>query len=309
MWQNFFYQEKGLFLQSLHPAASLTFTGTLLVLAVLCEHPLYLAGILPVTLLSLWAADGLTAWKGYLKAILWLVVLVTVLNPLVNHSGDTVLWQGPCLPLAGQPVLTLEAMAYGAAMSVRLLDLVSVFCLFNLTVHPDRCFSLFSLFARKSALVVSLTTRLFPVMFAALQRIREAQQLRGVDFQRGTLRQRAAKNASLFYILLVSSLEDSLQVAEAMHARAFGSGPRTRYRQDLFRPRDALCLAGSIFSLLVAVYALAGGLAGYTYFPALGGLFSGGFSLPALAAVLGGLSVPALLSWGCAHWPYLKWKI
>jgi len=309
MLQKFFYQGKGLFLQSLHPAASITFIAVLLVLAVIFTHPFYLIGILMVTLLALWAADGLAAWEGYLKVALWMVVLVMAINPLVNHNGNTVLWQGPCLPLFGQIIITMEAVSYGAAMGVRLLDMVSVFCLFNLIVHPDRFFSLFSMFARKSALVVSLATRLFPVMFAAMQNIREAQQLRGVDFSKGTLRERAVKNASLFNILLVSSLEDSLQVAEAMHARAFGSGPRSRYRRDIFRPRDGICLAGSIFSLGVSVYSLARGLGTYTYFPELSGLFSGSLSLLALAAVLGGLSLPALLSWGCNRCHYLKLKI
>jgi len=309
MLQKFFYQEKGVFLQSLHPAASMTFIAVLLVQTVIFTHPLYLTGILMVTFLALWAADGLAAWEGYMKAALWMAVLVTAINPLVNHNGNTVLWQGPDLPLFGRPVFTIEAVSYGAAMGVRLLDMVSVFCLFNLIVHPDRFFSLFSAFARRSALAASLATRLFPVMLAAMENIREAQQLRGVDFSKGTLKERAVKNASLFNILLISSLEDSLQVAEAMHARAFGSGSRSRYRRYIFRPRDVLCLAGSIFSLGVSIFSLARGLGSYTYFPELSSFFNNSASLPALAAVLGGLSLPALLSWGCNHCHYLKSKI
>jgi len=308
MLQKFFYQEKGLFLQSLHPAVSVTFTAVLLVQTVIFTHPLYLAGILVVTFLAIWEAGGLAAWEGYMKVALWMAALVTAINPLVNHSGNTVLWEGPDLPLSGRPIFTVEAISYGAAMGVRLLDMVSVFCLFNLIVHPDCFFSLFSTFARKSALAVSLATRLLPVMFAAMQNIREAQQLRGVDFSKGTLRERAAKNASLINILLVSSLEDSLQLAEAMHARAFGSGPRSRYRRDVFRPRDGICLAGSIFSLGATIFGLARGVGSYTYFPELSSLFNSGASLPALAAVLGGLALPALLSWGCNHCHYLKWK-
>lgn len=309
MLQRFFYQDKGLFLQSLHPTASITFLAVLLVLAVIFDHPLYLIGILMVTLLALWTADGLAAWESYMKVALWMVVLVMAINPLVNHNGNTVLWQGPYLPLFGRLIITIEAISYGAAMGVRLLDIMSVFCLFNLIVHPDRFFGLFSTFARKSALVVSLVTRLLPVLFAAMQNIREAQQLRGVDFSKGTLIERAVKNASLFSILLVSSLEDSLQVAEAMHARAFGSGPRSHYQRDIFRPRDSICLAGSTFSLGVSIYSLARGLGTYTYFPELSNLFNGSFSLFTLAAVFGGLSLPALLSWGCNHCHYLKLKI
>ncbi|OPX84125.1 MAG: Energy-coupling factor transporter transmembrane protein EcfT [Pelotomaculum sp. PtaB.Bin104] len=308
MFQKFFYQEKGLFLQSLHPATSLTLIAALFFLALSFSHPCYLLGLLLVILLSLWAADGLDAWEGYLKAVLWIVLLIMLINALVNHNGSTVLLRSPELPLVGRLSVTMEAISYGAAMGVRLLDVVSAFCLFNLIVHPDRFFGLFSTFARKSALVVSLATRLFPLLLATLGKLREAQQLRGVDFNQGTLRERATKSASLFNLLLLSALEDSLQMAEAMQARAFGSGPRSRYRRDPFRPRDGICLAGLGFALVMSVYSLTRGMGSYTYFPELDSLW-GGQSLLALLALLLGLTLPALLSWGCQHWHYLNSKI
>lgn len=309
MLQQFFYQEKGLFLQSLHSAAALFYIAALLVLALIFSHPLYLIGILIVTALTIWAADGLAAWEGYLKIALGMVLLIMVINPLVVHAGQTVLWHGPHLPVLGRLTITLEAVCYGAAMGVRLLDMISIFCLYNLIVHPDRLLNMFSRFAHKSALVVSLATRLFPVMAASMNNIREVQQLRGVDFQAGTLKERAGKYAALFNILLVSSLEGSLQMAEAMQARAFGSGPRSCYRREFFRPRDGLCLAGSIFSLIVTIYGIARGFGTYTYYPQLGYLFDGSATVIVLAAVLGGLSLPAVLSWGWQRCQYLKSKI
>lgn len=309
MLQQLFYQEKGLFLQSIHSAVALFYIAVLLVLALIFSHPIYLIGILIVVALTIWAADGLEAWEGYLKIALWMVVLVMVINPLVVHAGQTVLWHGPHLPVLGRMTITLEAICYGAAMGVRLLDMVSIFCLYNLIVHPDRLLSLFSRFAHKSALVVSLATRLFPVMAASMNSIREVQQLRGVDFQAGTLKERAGKYAALFNILLVSSLEGSLQMAEAMQARAFGSGPRSCYRREFFRPRDWLCLAGSIFALAVSICGAVHGFGNYTYYPQLGYLFDGGAAMIVLVAVLGGLSLPAVLSWGWQRCQYLKSKI
>lgn len=309
MLQQFFYQEKGLFLQSLHSAAALFYIAALIVLALIFSHPLYLTGILIVTALTIWAADGLAAWEGYLKITLGMVLLIMVINPLVVHAGQTVLWHGPHLPVLGRLTITLEAICYGAAMGVRLLDMVSIFCLYNLIVHPDRLLNMFSRFAHKSALVVSLATRLFPVMAASMNNIREVQQLRGVDFQAGTLKERAGKYAALFNILLVSSLEGSLQMAEAMQARAFGSGPRSCCRREFFRPRDGLCLAGSFFSLVIAIYGIICGSGIYTYYPQLGYLFDGSATVTMLAAVLSGLSLPAVLSWGWQHCQYLKSKI
>jgi energy-coupling factor transport system permease protein len=163
--------------------------------------------------------------------------------------------------------------------------------------------------AHKPALVISLSTRLLPVLAASLNNIREAQQLRGVDFSDGSLKKRVGRYTAMLNVLMISSLEDSLQIAEAMQARAFGSGPRSIYRRDLFRPRDGLCLAGSIFSLGAAVYGIINALGSYTFFPQLGSLFSNAASLPALGAVLSGLTLPALLSWGWNRCRYLKLKI
>ncbi len=309
MIQRMFYQEKGTFLQSLHPGVSLIYITVLLLTALVFDHPFYLLGSLLATLLAIWAAGGLAAWEGYLKAALWLVLLVMLINPLVNHNGSTVLWSGPELPLLGRLTVTMEAVAYGAAMGIRLLALVSVFCLFNLIIHPDRFFRMLAVLAKKSALVLSLTTRLLPVMALAMHRISEAQQLRGVDFNQGTLAQRLKKSTYRLNILLVTSLEDSLQMAEAMHARGFGSGPRTRYRQDLFRPRDGICLASCFFALVVSFYCLLSGAGSYVYFPALSVLSSSKTTLPALILLLFLLSLPALLSWGWNHCRYWKSKI
>jgi energy-coupling factor transport system permease protein len=267
---SFYYKEKGLFLQSLHPGAAVTLILVFLLQVLVFSHPLYLAGSFVVILLTIWAADGLKALKNYLKFALWVVLLVLAINPLVNQSGNTVLWQSPHLPLAGRLSVTLEAVLYGAAMGLRLLNIVVIFCLYNLIVHPDRILNMISRFAHKPALVISLSTRLLPVLAASLNNIREAQQLRGVDFSDGSLKKRVGRYTAMLNVLMISSLEDSLQIAEAMQARAFGSGPRSIYRRDLFRPRDGLCLAGSIFSLGAAVYCIINDLGSYTFFPQLG---------------------------------------
>jgi energy-coupling factor transport system permease protein len=309
MLQQFFYQEKGLFLQGLHSAASLTYIMVLFILSLVFSHPLFLAGILLVTVLTIWAADGLAAWEGYMKVAVWMVVLIMVINPLVVHAGKTVLWQSPDLPLLGRINITMEAIGYGAAMGVRLLDIISIFCLYSLIVHPDRLLNLLSRFASKSGLVITLATRLFPVMANSMNSIREVQQLRGVDFSTGSLKVKLRKYSVMFNILLISSLEDSLNIAEAMQARAFGSGTRSSYRREFFRPRDWLCLAGCLFALGVTVYIVAGGLETYHYYPRLDNLINSGATVLALAAVICGLFLPVLLSWGWQRCQYLKSKI
>jgi energy-coupling factor transport system permease protein len=90
-------------------------------------------------------------------------------------------------------------------------------------------------------------------MMRQLENIREVQVMRGVNFNAGSLKERLPKYAGLINILLLSSLEDSLEIAEAMQARAFGSGGATCYQRDAWRHRDSLCLGGSLLALALAV--------------------------------------------------------
>lgn len=309
MYTQLFFQDKGLFLQSLHPAAALSYLSVLLVLALIFTNPLYLLGLLLVIVLAIWAVDGLAGWETYLKISLGMMVLIMVINPLVVRAGETIIWFGPHVPVIGQLTISLEAICYSAAMSVRLLDIISLFSLYNLMVHPDKVLNMFSRFASKSTLVLALATRMFPAMIRQLENIRDVQMVRGIDFNAGTLKQRLTKYANMINILLLSSLEDSLEIAEAMQARAFGSSKRSCYRRDILRPRDVICLAASLLALFVAVYGQVKGYSTFSFYPQLGYLINGPMTLVVLAIVLGSLSVPVIMSWGWRHCLYFKVKI
>lgn len=309
MFDQFFYQDKGLFLQSLHPAAALTYLGILFVLALVFTNPLYLLGLLLVVVLAISAARGLAVWEIYLRLSLGLLLPVIIVNALLTHAGKTIIWWGPRLPVFGRLTVSLEAICYGAAMSVRLLAIISIFCLYNLIVHPDKVLSLLARFASRSALVLSLATRLFPTMVRKMVNIQEVQMIRGVDFHTGTLKERLPRYAALMNILLLSSLEDSLEIAEAMQARAFGSGRRSCYRRDTWRPRDSLCLGGALLALATAVYGQAKGFSTFIFYPQLDYLIKGPMTIIILIIIILSLSVPVFLSWGWQRCPYFNVKI
>lgn len=306
MLDGFFYRDKALFLQSLHPGVAVVYAGAFLVLSLLFTNPLFLAGILVILVLALWAVGGLDSWEGYLRMSLGMALVIMVINPLVSHAGTTILWYGPTIPVMGRIAISLEAISYGAVMSVRLLLVISTFCLYNLCVHPDKALALFARFARNSTLVASIATRLLPTMAKDQASIREAQALRGLDLTGGGIRNRLTTYSYLINVLLVSSLEDSLAIAESMQARAFGSGSRTYYNRLAWRPRDTLCLASSMLALAIAAWGTAQGIGAYQFYPRLGLLISGWLPTVVLASVLLAMAVPAIFSWGWHHWLYLK---
>lgn len=304
-----FYRERGLFMQSLHPLAALVYLGTLLLLSLVFTNPLYVLAVLTVVVLAILAADGIGAWESYVRITLLMMVMVMLINPLVVRTGHTVIWQGPLIPVVGRLNVSLEAICYGAVMSVRLLCIISIFCLYNLIVHPDKALNLFSRFTGRSVLVISLAIRMFPTMIRELENIRAVQQVRGVNFSKGPVIERMRKYTSLITVLLLSSLEASFDIAEAMQARAFGSGPRSCYSRNPWRLRDTVFLAGGLCALGVGLWGLWFNCGSFQYYPQLGSLMAAPGTVPVLLAVCLCLTIPLLIAWRWPHWTCLKSKI
>ena len=309
MFDKLYYQERGLFLQSFHPAAVLAYLFVLLLLSLLYDNPLYLLSLLLLLALLIKGVDGLEAWEGFLKAGVLLMLIVMIINPLVIRAGATIIWHGPVVPFLGRLDISMEAMYFGAAAGLRLLVIMSIFCLYNLMINPDNVLNLFSRAAGKSVLMIALSTRMFPTMVRDLKRIREVLQFRGVDFDEGSLWERVKKYSSLYNVMLLSSLEDSMEIAESMQARAYGSGRRSVYSRRLLRPRDFLSAGGSLLALFAAVWGLRYGCGRYDFYPVADVLIKDSSTLVALAAVLFYLSVPLILSEGWKNCRFLKSKI
>jgi energy-coupling factor transport system permease protein len=309
LFDKLYYQDKGLFLQSLHPAAALAYLFTLLLLSLLYDNPLYLLSLLFLLALLIRGVDGMEAWEGFLKAGVFLMLVVMAVNPLVIRAGATIIWHGPVLPFLGRLDVSMEAVYFGAVSGLRLLVIMSVFCLYNLMVNPDQALNLFSRVAGKSALIMALATRMFPAMVRDLKRIKEVMQLRGVDFDQGSLWVRVKKYSGLYNVLLLSSLEDSLEIAESMQARAYGSGRRSVYSRNLLRPRDYLSLGAGLPALSVAAWGLLNGYGSYTFYPVADPLIRDSLTPAVLVVVLFYLSVPLILGEGWKYCRFIKSKI
>ncbi|MBC7104541.1 MAG: energy-coupling factor transporter transmembrane protein EcfT, partial [Firmicutes bacterium] len=221
-----------------HPAVALAYVGLLVLVVLLFSHPLGLVALAVVVGAGLVAAGALRSWWGSLKLLWPAALLIVVLNPLLVREGATVLWQGPRLPLVGYIDVSLEALVFGLLMAFRLLLLTGAFLIYQRLVEPDDLLALVGRALPRAGVMLALAARLVPATAATYREVRLAQAARGVDFQgRGRLA-RFRHHLLLVKGLLLSSLERALDLAEAMQARAFGSGPRTAFVAHLWRPRD-----------------------------------------------------------------------
>ena len=99
------------------------------------------------------------------------------------------------------------------------------------------------------AMVISLALRFIPTILEETDKIMKAQASRGVDFQRGKVKEKIRAIISLIIPLFVSAFQRSDDLANAMEARGYNpQAKRTRYRINKWHLRDSLSL---VFILLV----------------------------------------------------------
>ena len=234
------------FFGTCHAAVPAAYFAGTIVLVMLAAQPVLVAISLTGGLALSLALRGAAATTRGLAWQLPLLALVCLANPLFSASGSTVL-------LALGPVtVRAESLAYGATMGALMVAAVLWFECAAAVLTQDRLLALAGRRARAVPLVTSMAAQLVPQMLGrarTMQAVGDACTSAGA---RPGLRERLVRTSTM---LLTWSLEDSLERADAMRARGWESGlPRTVYRPDRLRARDAAALAG--IALLLALCAL-----------------------------------------------------
>ena len=271
------------------PAPLLVLGAAAIVLAFAGDHPLVLAALAvgacalalaaPSRLSRLFLVGGAVSGGG-----------LVVLTPLVASEGDLILVRGPALALIDLEV-TVEELAAGLAAGARVALVAVLVGALLAHVDPDRLQSLASRLAPRSALVMGLAARLVPALERDARGIAETARLRGLDLSGGSWAARARRAAPLAVPLVGTSLERGLDAAEAMAARGYGSGPRTRLPEPRLSPAERGVLALGIGLAAAAVAVIATGAAGYAYYPTLVSPLSAGAA--AVASLAGGALIGA----------------
>ncbi len=272
MKNSFRYQEKDSIIHNLSPLVKLGWALALTVEAIIIDHPLFLLAMLLCALAVAAVGKVWREWAVLMRLALLLCLTITLINVLVSYHGSHVLWQADFrIPVIGVPSVTLESLVYGVGMSLRLLTIVAVFAVVTLTVHPDDMLKAMSALKlpSRSVLALSLAARFLPVLMADAERISLVQQSRGLQLDQGGPVRRIRNRAAVLIPLLSNSLDRTVQLAEAMESRAFGSGRRVFYKPLRLRSLDLLGLACLTGGVALAVITIWRGWISYRYFPTL----------------------------------------
>jgi len=292
------YRDRDTVIHRLSPLVKLAWGGGLVVLSLIFNHPVYIL-ILFLSIIPMVKLAGVgREWASTLKLALWLGLSIIVINALFSYHGDHVLLAAPFrLPVVGSPVITLEAIAFGAVMALKLAVIISVFSLINLTVHPDDIMAVLlkMRLPYKSVLVTSLSTRFAPCLVEDIERISDGYRTRGVQLDSGGWFNRIKNQGKISFALLSNSLDRAVQVAEAMEARAFGSGQKRVFYKDINISRtDAATLGVGLLPLAAGIAARVLGYGDYQYYPNLTSIGFGGWGwvMPAIILLLLAAVVP-----------------
>jgi energy-coupling factor transport system permease protein len=151
--------------------------------------------------------------------------------------------------------VTVEATVFAALEGLRLAAILVIFGAFNAVTDPFGVVRLAPRRFHEPALAAALALSIAPRTVASVQRVREAQRLRGIRISPW----RALP--ALAVPVLENGMEDAVMLAESMDARGHGRGRRTRYRPQAWSPAAVVTVAAAALAAAAFIWAAFGGWA------------------------------------------------
>jgi energy-coupling factor transport system permease protein len=225
-----------------------------------CEHPAVLIAVLAVEATAALAA-GLR--RELRRTAAWGVpfaLAVMLINALVTRDGATVVFRGPALPWPGQLDITLEALAYGGVLGLRILAIFGTAVFLTAAVDADDLLRALRRVSLRSGVTAALAMRLVGVLRRDAQRLADAQRC---------LPGGRASRLAVLHAVTTGALDRATDVAATLEVRGFGVARRPP-RQPRPWSRHDYAFAASAFALLViAAGVLAGAWGRFDAYPRL----------------------------------------
>lgn len=161
--------------------------------------------------------------------------------------------------------ITYEGLFRGAFVVWQFVTLVLGGAILTMTTPPSEMisglekllypFKYLGIPTQDIAVMVSMAMRFVPTLLEEFDRIRMAQAARGADVKTGALTQRVKTAAAMILPLMTSALRRADELAEAMEARGYHSGPRTTLRVLRISGTDYAAMSCmAIFIALMSIF-------------------------------------------------------
>jgi energy-coupling factor transport system permease protein len=280
----FFYRRLPSPLHATRAGVGALWAATLSLATLLLDQPVVLLALLAGVLCA-GAGSGvgrLLARSMRASAVVW--VPIVLVNVLVSRQGLTVFARLGDLGPFGQGDLTLEAVAFGAVIALKVMLLILITTLASLAVDPDEMLRILRRLSFRSALTASLATRMIPVLAADAQRLAEAQRTRPLGPPPG-----ARGRLALLRAVVGGSLDRAMDVAATLEVRGFATARRAPRLPRPWSRHDLGFLASAVAIVALALVGRLGGAARFDAYPEVHapvGAGTIGLCLALLAAIL-----------------------
>lgn len=238
-----------------HPIVSFSFFMFETILTVTFANPIYHFVSLVGAFLYLLKLKGKEVFNTLFKFIIPLIIFVGVFNMIFCHYGDTVLFS------VKEVKFTLECLLYGFSNGLMLSAVILWFSSYNEVITSDKFMALFGKVSPNLALLFCMILRFIPLMEKTSKEIKDAQI--GVGNETKGLKNTISRFSSLISI----SLEKSIETADSMKARGFGTTRRSHYSRYYFKVKDFLLLILIILLFVFLIISKSLGLSAFSFNP------------------------------------------
>ncbi len=289
---------------SYHPAICFTFFIAAVVFGMMFVHPAFLAVSIACASLYYLLLKGAAGAK-FMLGMLTLMLVLSLVNPLFNTYGNTVLFT-----YFGDRPYTLEALAYGVALAVMFGSVLIWFACYNVVMSSEKFTYLFARFIPSLSLIFTMVLRLVPNYRRQTAVISNARMCVGKATSEGSKKTKLDNAVTILSSLTSWALENAIVTGDSMRSRGYGVGHRSNFAIYRMDARDKVLLAVlALATAGVVCTSFMGGMA-VQYTPAIELAPMGPVTLAALACYAVLLVIPSAIHiWEDATWHILRSRI
>lgn len=244
-----------------HPVVIIIFFVCSIVYTMYTNNPLVIALSLFCSLLFYLVLEKNKLFLKHLLFVLLIFTIITVTNPIFVSRGETILFT------IGKKNITKESLVYGAVMSMMLAAVITWFKCYNKIMTSDKFIYLFGKMLPNVSTTISMGISFVPRFIEKGKAINLAQKNLGLYKKK--LLDRIKLNLRVFSSLITWALENSLDTADSMNARGYGSKERTNFSIFKYKMNDFLV---TIIMVLLMIFIIVGSIfkyLDYQYYPNL----------------------------------------
>lgn len=237
----------------------------------LYQQPIFLLVALILIIIFNLLLDHGQQLKKWLNPIMTMSLFILISTPLFNRRGNHILFY------FFKNQVMLEGVIQGIMIALSLTGILALFVTFNLVFTMDKFLFVFSKISHQWTLLIMLAMRFVPLLKRKIKDMENMQTVKGLSIHHGSLRHRAQSGMQLVQMLLSVSLEDSIQAADSMTARGYGTGKRSHYQAFKMSRNDYVILIAIILMGIILAYGWYTKMGVLELLPQLGVLWLGGW--------------------------------